>query len=144
MIETLFQLVRASGIERMNLSIQSSTGDRATVCVQCILGSEPKDATPEQRDLRHALAQPIAIEGLVGEVDAKLDEILTNYVKAATPLANSLITNIADVKSGLEKADKKQSKANQKASEAPKEEGAAIKNENDDDDEFQPDEAESL
>jgi PRTRC genetic system protein E len=152
MIETLFELVKASGVDRMNLSIQSSQGERATVCIQCILGEEPKDATDEQRELRQALAKPIVVEGMVGEVDAKLDDILTGYVRAAAPLANELVTNVEQVKGDLAKADKKVSKAKAKAAEKPKtatvsaeeglEEGA--EEEQEQEEEFDPESADSV
>lgn len=119
MIETLFELVKASGVDRMNLSIQSSQGDRAAVCIQCILGEEPKDATDEQRELRQALAKPIVVEGVVGEVDAKLDEMITGYVRTAAPLANELVTNVEQAKGDLAKADKKVAKAKAKAAVKP-------------------------
>jgi len=156
MIETLFELVKASGVDRMNLSIQSSQGERATVCIQCILGEEPKDATEEQRELRQALAKPIVVEGVVGEVDAKLDDILTGYVRTAAPLANELVTNVEQVKGDLAKADKKVAKAKAKAAQKPTaattgteddldaDAEADAEEQQEQEEEFNPDSAESL
>jgi len=156
MIETLFELVKASGVDRMNLSIQSSQGERATICIQCILGEEPKDATEEQRELRQALAKPIVVEGVVGEVDAKLDDILTGYVRTAAPLANELVTNVEQVKGDLAKADKKVAKAKAKAAQKPTaattgteddldaDAEADAEEQQEQEEEFNPDSAESL
>lgn len=146
MIETLFELVKTSGVDRMNLSIQSSQGERATVCIQCILGDEPKDATDSQRELRQALAKPILVEGVVGEVDAKLDDILTTYVRAAVPLTGDLVTNVEHVKSDLSKAEKKvaKTKAAEKAEAKVNEQTNESGVQQQDEEEFNPESADSV
>ncbi len=144
MIETLFDLLKVSAVERMNLSIQSAQGNRVGVCIQCILGAEPKDATEEQSELRRALAMPILIEGVVGEVDAKLDELLTGFVRAAAPLAGSLVTNVGEVKDGLDKAGKKAAKEKTTVKETQTEKGDEAINEMTQESEFSDDSAESL
>lgn len=144
MIETLFQLVKSSGVDRMNLSIQSIQGERASVCIQCILGDEPEKPSEDQRVLREALSRPIVVEGVVGEVDAKLDELLTAFVKQAAPLASALVTNVAQVKDKLSGAAKAVAKA--KATDKPKDDGGAVapKEAEHQDEEFDADSAQSL
>ncbi len=110
MIETLHELALASGIERMNLSIQAESESKATVVVQCILGTSPKDATDEQQKLREALSQPIVIRGVVGEVDAKLDSLLTDYVRSVQPFAESIETSTEKAKEKVTKAGKEAAK----------------------------------
>lgn len=110
MIETLHELALASGIERMNLSIQAESESKATVVVQCILGASPKDATEEQQKLREALSQPIVIRGVVGEVDAKLDSLLTDYVRSVQPFAESIETSTEKAKEKVTKAGKEAAK----------------------------------
>lgn len=110
MIETLHELTLASGIERMNLSIQADSKSKATVVVQCILGAAPKDATDEQQKLREALSQPIVIRGVVGEVDAKLDSLLTDYVRSVQPFAESIETSTEKAKEKVTKAGKEATK----------------------------------
>jgi hypothetical protein len=104
MIETLQELVKASGVERMTLSIQNTSEARVAVAIQCVLGQEPKEPSDIQRVLRQALAQPILVEGITGEVDAKLDSLLTEYVRAVRPHADSLITNVKVAKDKVERA----------------------------------------
>lgn len=111
MIETLHELALASGIERMNLSIQADSKSKATVVVQCILGASPKDATEEQQNLREAFSQPIVIRGVVGEVDAKLDSLLTDYVRSVQPFAESIETSTDKAKEKIAKAGKEAAKA---------------------------------
>lgn len=106
MIETLHELTLTSGIERMNLSIQADSESRTTVVVQCILGAAPKDATDEQQKLREALSQPIVLRGVVGEVDAKLDSLLTDYVRSVLPFAESIETSTDKAKEKVTKAGK--------------------------------------
>ncbi len=104
MIETLQELVKASGVERMTLSIQNTSEARVAVAIQCVLGPEPKEPAENQRELRQALAHPILVEGITGEVDAKLDSLLTEYVRAVRPHADALITNVKAAKDKVEKA----------------------------------------
>lgn len=147
MIETLFDLVKCSGVERMNLSIQAAQGNRVAVCIQCILGAEPKEATEEQSELRRALAMPILIEGLVGEVDAKLDEIVTGFVRAAAPITKTLVTNVGHLKEDLAKAGKKAANAKPADAGTTKEVGddsGEVIEETRKEDEFSEDSAESL
>lgn len=110
MIETLHELALASGIERMNLSIQADSKSKATVVVQCILGASPKDATEEQQNLREAFSQPIVIRGVVGEVDAKLDSLLTDYVRSVHPFTESIETSTEKAKEKVAKAGKEAAK----------------------------------
>ena len=110
MIETLHELALASGIERMNLSIQADSKSNATVVVQCILGASPKDATEEQQNLREAFSQPIVIRGVVGEVDAKLDSLLTDYVRSVQPFTESIETSTEKAKEKVAKAGKEAAK----------------------------------
>lgn len=110
MIEILHELVQASGIERINLSIQAESKSKVTVVVQSILGASPKDACDEQQQLREALAQPIVIRGVVGEVDAKLDSLLASYVRSVQPYATSIETSTEKAKEKVSKAGKEAAK----------------------------------
>ncbi|RYY74517.1 MAG: hypothetical protein EOO52_13210 [Gammaproteobacteria bacterium] len=118
MIENLFQLVQSAGVERLHLSIQPSKRERVAVCIQCILGDEPDKATEDQQSLRQALSVPIIIEGIAGEVDAKLDVILNDYVKKAVPLSDRLLTNADQVKRELSKVSAANLKEKAKVPEA--------------------------
>jgi PRTRC genetic system protein E len=103
MIEQLSELVSASGVSRMNLSIQNEGGsDQVAVVIQCVLGQAPENASDQQKALRAALAMPITVSGYVGEVDVKLEEMLYQYVHKVKPVLNSLTTNIEKV---IEKTD---------------------------------------
>jgi len=104
MIEIFHELVKTSGVERMTLSIQSISETRVAVVIQNVLGPEPKEPTENQRGLRQALAQAILVEGMAGEVDAKLDSLLFEYVRAVRPYAETLITNAKAAKEKVESA----------------------------------------
>ena len=106
MIETLNELVKTAGVERMNLSIQSTSDARVAVEIQSILGPEPKEASDDQKALRKALSTPILVEGITGEVDAKLDSLLTDYVRSVKPHADSLETNVEKAKQDVASASK--------------------------------------
>lgn len=142
MIETLHELALASGIERMNLSIQAESESKATVVVQCIFGASPKDATDEQQNLREALSQPIVIRGVVGEVDAKLDSLLTDYVRSVQPFAESIETSTEKAKEKVTKAGKEAAKT--KGSEQAASPDASTKAADDDSESFTSEDTTSL
>lgn len=106
MIENLNELVKNGGVKKMHLTIESTSQTRVAVTIQCILGAEPNDPSEEQRALRQALSQPILVEGITGEVDAKLDELLTDYVRTVTPHVDSLVTNVEIAKKQISAAGK--------------------------------------
>lgn len=142
MIETLQELVKASGVERMTLSIQNTSEARVAVTIQCVLGQEPKEPSESQRVLRQALAQPILVEGITGEVDAKLDGLLTEYVRAVRPYADALITNAKVAKEKVEKAG--ESVAAEGGSSAKESDKKAVASTDTKTEEFTSDEADSL
>lgn len=142
MIETLQELVKASGVERMTLSIQNTSEARVAVTIQCVLGQEPKEPSESQRVLRQALAQPILVEGITGEVDAKLDGLLTEYVRAVRPYADALITNTKVAKEKVEKAG--ESVAAEDGSSAKESDKKAVASTDTKTEEFTSDEADSL
>lgn len=93
MIETLHELANSSGVERIAITIQSQGSSRVAVTIQSVLGCAPSDITPEQSSLRAALSQPVSVEGFAGEVEAKIDGLLTAYVRSVRPHADNLATN---------------------------------------------------
>lgn len=111
MIETLQAIVESANVERLNLSIQTVSESRTAVIVQAILRPEPDKASDDQRRLRKALASPIMVEGLTGEVDAKLDSILTKYVESVRLPMQTLVTNVDKVAEDVAEAQKPTSEA---------------------------------
>lgn len=104
MIETLSQLAASSGISRLTVSIQPQSESRVAVTIQSILGAEPPTPTEAQKKLRMALAQPVLIDGLPGEIDAKIESILDDYLGRVRPHADGLKTNAEEAAKAVEKA----------------------------------------
>lgn len=106
MIELFHELAIASGISRMNISIQAISKSNVAVVIQAVLESAPENLSQEQQSLREALASPIIVKGLAGEVEARLDALLSDYVSSIKPLADSLEVQVEKNISKTESAAK--------------------------------------
>ena len=148
MIETLNELANASGVQRLMLSIQPMSETRVAVTIQSILGAEPDNPSEDQVKLRQALAAPVVVEGITGEVDAKIEQILADYVQSVRPKADRLVTNIEKVKESVAVAGSADSGESEKA-DGDSKSGEASKNDQEDSpkdesDRYASDDAESL
>lgn len=105
MFEELKELAVAGGIDRFVISLNASSADAISVSVQSILGAAPSAPTPEQAKIREALSQPLMVSGTAGEVDARMDSLLTEYVTSIRPTASLYKTNLPDVDKAVAAAE---------------------------------------
>ncbi len=141
MIECLHELATSAGVQRINISIQAASNQKVGVVIQSILGAAPQNLTEEQNALREALAMPISIEGLAGEVEAKLDSLLSDHVASVKPHADSLEVQLEKSKANVKKACNKDSAGSSESDDSTKE---VTENVSDQESDFSSDDAESL
>lgn len=141
MIECLHELANSAGVQRINISIQAASNQKVAVVIQSILGAEPNNPSEQQSALREALAMPISIEGLAGEVEAKLDSLLSNHVASIKPHADSLEVQMEKSTAKASKANKKDATEESDAEVKPSDE---TKGDNNKENDFSSEEADSL
>ncbi len=106
MIEILHDLANQAGLNKVSVQIQATSNSTAAVSIQCIPHPLKDDATDAQKKLRDTLAMPIALTGIAGEVEAKLDNLLLDYLKTVKPHAASLDVQLNKIDDALKSSGK--------------------------------------
>ena len=106
MIEILHDLAAQAGLNKVSVQIQAKSNSTAAVTIQCIPHPLKEGATDAQKKLRDALATPIALTGIAGEVEARLDTLLLDYLKTVKPHVASLDVQLDKIEESLKSSNK--------------------------------------
>lgn len=113
MIEAIARLIKESGASQVQLNI-SVNDQGAHIVLNTKLGDIPANANKDIITLRNALSRPLAVAGVVGELDVTFTQQLEQYIDTIAPAAATL-SNLNDVKGAVEAASKSKPAKKEKA-----------------------------
>lgn len=106
-IEALSDLAYRAGAERVSLEIHPTSEGTANVVVFHVLGQVAGAGDEKQAKLLAALAQPIALNGSIGDMDERLVSVLDSLESDVVEAANALPdTDVRKLRAQLKDAGK--------------------------------------
>lgn len=111
MIEQLSKLVKKSGAKSIHLSITPIGDDvQVTIITEALpLPDEKENNDVHIQNIRAALAQPVTMQGAIGEMDVFCVEELTKYAETYIPATKNFLkgSNADSIANAVKKSSKK-------------------------------------